>query len=111
MAKAHCNDDIHAKLNLLVSEFKNMKEEIRGSAFSAQEEVKLFKKEKDVTWRFNGNRVLFEFNEDIAGSLNQIDRSIEHGKTGYGRELIAETLTNIQKQSKLIRIAETSEGG
>ncbi|KAH3829734.1 hypothetical protein DPMN_102962 [Dreissena polymorpha] len=57
------------------------------------------------------NRVQFEFNEDIAGSLKQIDWSIEHGKTGYGRELIAETLTNIQKQSKLIRIADTSEGG
>ncbi|KAH3739081.1 hypothetical protein DPMN_045728 [Dreissena polymorpha] len=110
MAKEHSNDDIHAKLNLLVSEFKNMKE-VRGSALSAQEEVKLFKKEKDVTWRFNGNRVQFEFNEDIAGSLKQIDWSIEHGKTGYGRELIAETLTNIQKQSKLIRIADTSEGG
>ncbi|KAH3720911.1 hypothetical protein DPMN_063822 [Dreissena polymorpha] len=88
-----------------------MKEEIRGSAFSAQEEIKLFKKAKDVTWRFNGNRVQFEFNEDTAGSLKQIDWSIEHGKTGYGRELIAETLTNILKQSKLIRIADTSDGG
>ena len=102
MAKEHSNDDIHAKLNILVSEFENMKEEIRGSVFSAQEEVKLFKKEKDVTWRFNGNLVQFEFNEDIAGSLKQIDWSIEHGKTGYGRELIAETLTSIKKQNKLI---------
>ncbi|KAH3859739.1 hypothetical protein DPMN_102562 [Dreissena polymorpha] len=88
-----------------------MKEEIRGSAFSAQEEVNFSKKEKDVTWRFKRNRVQFEFNEHIAGSLKQIDWSIEHGKTGYCRELIAETLTNIQKRSKLIRMADTSEGG
>ncbi|KAH3721831.1 hypothetical protein DPMN_064779 [Dreissena polymorpha] len=88
-----------------------MKEEILGSALNAQEEVKLFKKEKDVTWRFNGNRVQFEFNDDIAGRLKQIDWSIEQGKTGYGRESIAETLTNIQKQRKLICIADTSEGG
>ena len=80
MADENSNDDIHAKLNLLFSEFKNMKEEIRGSAFSAQEEVKHFKKEKDVTWRFKGNRVQFEFNEDIADNLKQIDWSIEHGK-------------------------------
>ncbi|KAH3873806.1 hypothetical protein DPMN_037046 [Dreissena polymorpha] len=73
MADENSNDDIHAKLNLLFSEFKNMKEEIRGSAFSAQEEVKRFKKEKDVTWRFKGNRVQFEFNEDIADNLKQID--------------------------------------
>ncbi|KAH3810930.1 hypothetical protein DPMN_139329 [Dreissena polymorpha] len=88
-----------------------MKEEIRGSAFSAQEEVKRFKKENDVTRRFKGNRVQFEFNEDIADNLKQIDWSIEHGKTGFCRELIAETLTNIKKRNKLIRIADTSEGG
>ncbi|KAH3840217.1 hypothetical protein DPMN_113813 [Dreissena polymorpha] len=73
MSDEHSNDDIHANLNLLVSEFKSMKEEIRGSAFGAQEEVKRFKREKDVTWRFKGNRVQLQFNEDIAGSLKQID--------------------------------------
>ncbi|KAH3700887.1 hypothetical protein DPMN_075868 [Dreissena polymorpha] len=111
MADENSNDDIHAKLNSLFSEFKNMKEDIRWSAFSVQEEGKRFKKEKDVTWRFKGNRVQFEFNEDIADNLKKIDWSTEHGKTGYCRELIAETLTNIKKRNKLIRIADTSEGG
>ena len=53
-----------------------MKEEFRGSTFSAQEEVKLFKKEKDVARHFKCNRVQLYFNEDIADSIQQIDWSI-----------------------------------
>ncbi|KAH3834458.1 hypothetical protein DPMN_107784 [Dreissena polymorpha] len=68
MAKEHSNDDIHAKLNLLVSEFKNMKEEIRGSAFSAQEEAKFFKKEKGVTWLFNET----EYNSSSTRTLQAV---------------------------------------
>ncbi|KAH3723979.1 hypothetical protein DPMN_049777 [Dreissena polymorpha] len=67
-----------------------MKEEFRGSTFSAQEEVKLFKKEKNVAWHFKCNRVQWDFNEDIADSIQQIDWSIEHGKPDYCRELVAD---------------------
>ncbi|KAH3699531.1 hypothetical protein DPMN_074488 [Dreissena polymorpha] len=90
-----------------------MMKEIRGGGgrHLVHKKKNASKKEKDVTWRFKGNRVQFEFNEDIADSLKQIDWCIGHGKTGYCRELIAEKMANIKKRNKLIRIADTSEGG
>ncbi|KAH3736740.1 hypothetical protein DPMN_043313 [Dreissena polymorpha] len=90
---------------------QNLKDELKGTAVTAYEEAKCLKKEKEMTWRFKGNRVQHEFNKEIADILKHIEWSRERGKDEYCRELVTEACEKIRKRNKLIRIADTSEGG
>ncbi|KAH3784091.1 hypothetical protein DPMN_162042 [Dreissena polymorpha] len=118
MAERNQGGDLHYKLNLLFDELReqncmvqNLKDELKGTAVTAFEEAKRLKKEKEMTWRFKGNKAQHEFNEEIVNILKHIEWSTEHGKDEYCRELVTEACEKIRKRNTLIRIADTSEGG
>lgn len=106
------------QLSQVLSELKeqrvlvtNLQEEVRGNTLNTLSEVKKLKTDKDIQWRFKGNRVQFDFNEELADVLKQIGWGLENSKLDYCEDLIKEGLDKIRKRNKLIRIADTSEGG
>ena len=53
------------------SEINSLKEEVRGALQSVASEVKKIKSGNDIRWRFEGNRLQFEFNSKVADNLKQ----------------------------------------
>ena len=46
-------------------EVQSLKEEVQGNTFSVSSEVKKLKSEREVTWKYQGNKIQYEFNSDI----------------------------------------------
>ena len=112
------NTDINNNLRELLlelhsqkTEINSLKEELRGDSLSVASEVKKLKTDKSIVWRFEGNRLQFEFNSEIEDSLKQINWSLENGKREYATELLNESCDKIKVRNKHIRIADSSEGG
>ena len=70
--------DLHSTLKKLVSELRgqnheisSLKEEVRGNSVTVSTEVKKLKTEKEINWRFEGNKLQFQFNSDIEVSIKQ----------------------------------------
>ena len=93
------------------TEIHLLKEEIRGSTLSVASEVKKLKTDKSIAWRFQGNRLQFEFNSEVEDNLKQVLWAIENGKKEYAVELINESCEKLKTRNKHIRIADSSEGG
>ena len=109
---------IQSQLKLLFEELKSqrgelssLREDVQGNAFSVSSEVKRLKTEKDIKWAHIGNRVQFEFNSEVEELLSQIDWALQHGKSEYASEVLEEAQEKIRERNKLIRIADSSEGG
>lgn len=69
------------------SEINSLKEEVRGASQSVASEVKKIKTVNDIHWRFEGNRLQFEFNSGVEDSLKQTLWALENGKREYAVEL------------------------
>ncbi|KAH3884286.1 hypothetical protein DPMN_008265 [Dreissena polymorpha] len=77
---------------------RNLKDELKDTAVTAYEEVKRLKKEKEITWRFKGNMVQYEFNEETVDILKQIEWSREYGKDDNCRDLVTEACEKEKEQ-------------
>ncbi|MEW8544358.1 MAG: hypothetical protein AB2693_12560 [Candidatus Thiodiazotropha sp.] len=112
------NLDINGQLREVLSELRNqreqvesLKEEFQGSAFNVAAEVKKLKTGKDLNWKYQGNKIQFEFNNEIDEIAKQTSWAVEHGKIDYCKELLKELTEKLRKRNKLIRIADSSAGG
>ena len=111
------NQDIAQQLSLVLAELKeqrslvtNLQEEVRGNNLKTSTEVKKLKAEKELSWKFKGNKIQFEFNEELEEILKTITWSIENNKHDYCLEVVNEGLEKIKKRKKkLIRIADTTD--
>ena len=109
--------DINGALKEILSELKgqkrelnSLKEEVRENSLSSGE-LKKLKNEKDIKWKFEGNRLQYEFNSDIEAKLKQVDWAVKNQKLEYASELCTETYEKMRVRNKLIRMADSSEGG
>lgn len=102
-------------LQLVLSELRrevsSLREEVQGSSFSVQSEVKKLKTAKDLVWKFQGNKANFDFNLDLDENVKQAVWALEHSKIDYCAELLKEASEKLKKRNKLIRIADSSPGG
>jgi hypothetical protein len=57
------------------------------------------------------NRVQFSLNSELLEDLNHTIWALDYSKTDYAREKIGDIKDKIAKRNKLIKIADTSEGG
>ena len=112
------NADINSSLKELLLELRSqkgeinsLKEELRGNSQSVASEVKKLKAVKDIHWRFEGNRLQFDFNSELEDSLKQAIWALENGKREYAFELLNDSCEKLKVRNKHIRIADTSEGG
>lgn len=110
--------DLNTQLCQVLSELRNqrqevqsLKEELQGSAFNVAAEVKKLKSDKDLVWKYQGNKIQFEFNNSLDEIAKQASWAVEHGKLDYCKEVLKELCEKIRKRNKLIRIADSSAGG
>ena len=62
--------ELKSKLNVKLFELSNLKEAVRGNNLTFASEVKKLKTEKGLKWRFQGNKMQFDFNSDLADSVS-----------------------------------------
>ncbi|XP_052783266.1 complement C1q-like protein 4 [Mya arenaria] len=51
--------------NNVAAELSSLKQEVHGNSYSVSPEVKKLKTEQDIKWRFEGNKVQFNFNNEL----------------------------------------------
>ena len=101
----------------LVSELQGQKREIsslkevKGNSVTVSTEFKKFKTKKEINWRFEGNKLQFQFNSEIEDSTKQGLWAIENKKFDYAKECLESAGDKIKNRNKFIRIADPSEGG
>jgi hypothetical protein len=91
-------------------ELNALKSEVRDNAFAVSE-VKKLKTDNSIKWRFEGNKVQFEFNSTVEDNLKQALWAFNNGKLSCAKELVNETVEKLRVRNKLIQIADSSEGG
>ena len=96
---------------LVDSKISDLKQEIHGNSLSVASEVKKIKSSSEVVWKRQGNKLQFQLNSDLSDSLTQALWGIDNNKCSYTRELIGDVLKKLKQRNKLIRLADTSEGG
>ena len=112
------DSSIKQQFNELLSEIRSqrqevqlLKEEIHGNSLNLKSEVKKNKTESDLDWRFKGNKLQYDFNNEVSETIKQALWGLEHNKDDYCKELLNELPEKLRKRNKLIRIADTSIGG
>ena len=95
---------LNAKLS---GELSELKEEVHGSS----RVIKKLKTEVQYSWRYEGNKIQFLFNTELLEELSQLDWALSHAKFDYAKELSGTVTEKLRKRNKLIKIADSSEGG
>ena len=95
----------------LRQDLSQLRREVQWSTLSVATQVKKFKTESEYQWKYEGNRVQFSLNSELLEDLNHTIWALDYSKTDYARENIGEIKDKIAKRNKLIKIADTSDGG
>ena len=103
--------DILSELKHQRQEIQHLREEVKGNSLSVANEVKKIKSEKDLVWKYQGNRIQYDFNSDILEAVKQISWDLQQNKVDYSQDLCTEVSEKLRKRNKLIRIADSSPGG
>jgi len=59
-------------------EVQTLREEVKGSSENVASEVKKIKTVSDLKWKFQGNKIQFDFNSNIVDVVNQISWSVQN---------------------------------
>ena len=73
--------------------------------------MKKLKSEQEYTWKRPGNKNQFQFNSEVKDNIKQCLWAPENEKLDYVRELLQESDSKVKQRNKLIKIADSSEGG
>ena len=92
-------------------ELHSFKEELRGDCLSVKADVKRLKKEQELKWRYEGNKIQHEFNASLLDNLKQALWALDNCKTDYVNEILKEACETLKKRNKHVRIADMSETG
>ena len=65
---------------------------------------------KDLVWKYQGNKIQFDFNNEVDQIAKQVLWAVQHAKVDYSKELLDELCEKLRKRNKLIRIADSSVG-
>ena len=110
--------EINATLTNILSELKGqkrelstLKEDVRENCLAVSSDVKKLKIQRDLVWKYEGNKIQYKFNSDLEDTLKQIRWGVDNGKFEYVHECISEAEEKLKSRNKLIRIADSSEGG
>ena len=105
------NKDISSQLNVILNELSNLKQEVQGTNLNVASEVKKLRSEKDINWKYSGNKIQYDFNSDLADIVKQSIWAIENVKSEYCKEQLDDLADKLHKRNKLIRIADSSSCG
>ncbi|XP_053398105.1 uncharacterized protein LOC123553335 [Mercenaria mercenaria] len=97
------SSDLKDDIKELIGEIRGQKhdlnalrEEVRGISLSVSSEVKKFRTEKDIRWKYEGNRIQFDFNSELEENLKQGLWAIDNGKMEYAMDLFKESCDKLQ---------------
>ena len=112
------NSELNSDIRTLLAEVReqrrelhSFKEELRGDCLSVKADVKRLKKEQELKWRYEGNKIQHGFNASLLDNLKQALWPLDNCKTDYVNEILKETCETLKKRNKHVRIADTSEAG
>ena len=111
------NGDINGALREILAELKGQKNELNSLKLEVREnsvssnDLKKLKVEKDIKWKFEGNRLQYEFKSATDDIVKQVEWAIQHQKSEYAAELCKEVREKFRLRNKLIRLADSSEAG
>ncbi|KAK3084960.1 hypothetical protein FSP39_022074 [Pinctada imbricata] len=91
----------------LSTELSELKQEVHGSS----QVVKKLKTDTQHKWKFEGNKIQYLFNSELLEDVTQFSWAVSNSKFDYAKELADSVSEKIKKRNKLIKIADTSEGG
>ncbi|KAL4220138.1 hypothetical protein ACF0H5_020550 [Mactra antiquata] len=108
--------DINGTSREILSELKGQKNEL----FSLEEEIldnslsselNKLNAESSIRWKFESNRLQYEFNSRLDDNLKQLDWAGKQKTLDYVAELCAETREQIRSRNKMIRLANSNDVG
>ena len=73
--------------------------------------VKKLKSDAQYKWRSEGNKIQFNSNTENMEDLTQALWAIDNTKIDYARDLVIACIERLKQRNKLIKIADTSDGG
>jgi hypothetical protein len=88
-----------------------LRDEIRGTTQSMKSHMKTLKSDAQYKWRSEGNTIQFNSNTENMEDLTQSLWAIDNTKIDYARDLIIACIERLKHRNKLIKIADTSDGG
>ena len=104
--------DIEPIIDAKVTEkIGGLREELQGANQLMKSQVKKIKTDASYKWKYEGNKIKFDFNTENLEDLVQTLWAKDNGKVDYARDLLSSTVDKIKHRNKLIKIADTSEGG
>ena len=110
----HMLQDI-AKLldSKLEQKFSSFKRSIEDKDAYHASEIKKIKSEAKASnsFKFRGNRVQFEFNNDILDSVDKCSKALLEGDLSEASAILQSLTTKLNKRNKLIRFADKSPAG
>ncbi|CAG2197541.1 unnamed protein product [Mytilus edulis] len=95
----------------LRKDISDLRQEVHGATVSVASQVKKLKTESQYNWKYEGNKVQFLLNTEFLEDLTQSIWAIDNSKVDYARDTIKEVIDKIKRRNKLIKIADSSEGG
>lgn len=72
---------------------------------------KKHKQDKDSTWKRDGDKQHYCFNQNTVNDLEQTLWEIKYKKFDYCTEVLTEAIEKVDKRNKLLKLSDTSEGG
>ncbi|XP_069109590.1 uncharacterized protein [Argopecten irradians] len=103
--------NINAIDSKLSQELGDLREEVKGAAVSVSSQVKRIKTEHSYKWKYEGNKVQYTFNTELGEDFDQVNWALENSKHSYASEIICALKDKVSRRNKLIKIADSSEGG
>ena len=112
------SENLNSSIRELLAEVRDQKrqintiqEEVRANSVIVSSQVKKLKTEQDYTWKRTGNRIQYLFNSEVHDNIKQCYWALENNKLDYLRELLQDSENKLKQRNKLIKIADSSEGG
>ncbi len=80
--------------------------------FSATtEELEKYKKTSELSFRFKGNKAQFDFNVGVISKLEKVSEALQEKELEAATTTVKETIDEVKKRNKLIRLADKSDAG
>ena len=93
------------------SSIAKVKEDSEKKLSAASMELQQLKRASELSFRFKGNRVQYEFNSNLQEKLEKGVALLEEGKQVSALSKLKEGIADIKKRKKLIRLADKSDAG
>ncbi|CAC5359725.1 unnamed protein product [Mytilus coruscus] len=104
--------DIEVLVDTKIREkINSLRDEIHGTNQSMKSQVKKLKSDSQYKWRSEGNKIQFNYDTENLEDLTQAIWAIDNGKVDYARNIVASCTDRLKHRNKLIKIADTSDGG